>query len=180
MISRLFSLKMCCFLVLTWSCLFNVDYAQEEQQESQLSLTVEADASSPSEELLPSLKLKDKEYSEGICYGHIIGLDARRGYIFVKPSVSRYPRRYFYLDKKTAYTIVQEGIRKKQKFENLVEGQRVVVRYFAQGGLALAEEVFVVAGEFQPPSAYREQRSGRVPKEKKASLAEKSENQHGG
>ncbi len=119
-----------------------------------------------------NVRVENKDYHAGLYYGHIVAIDSKGDYIFVKPTERSSPRRYFYLDKKSRYTMISEGIRKRKSFADLIEGQRVVVRYFAQGELAVADELLLVSGEFQPASFYQEHRRFGTRKVKSSAASE--------
>lgn len=125
-------------------------------------------------------------FSSGVFFGHIVFIDSGGRFLFIGPTNREFSRKYFYLDQKTRYTFVIEGRRKKRSFDDLIEGQRVAVRYFSRDRLAVADEVFVVFGEFEP-GAYEktmrrapEEKSKKSDKKKKSGKKEKKKGGAGG
>ncbi len=102
-----------------------------------------------------------QETTVGIYFGFIHVIDTDQKILMVVPIDSRLPRKTFYLDNQTLY---QEDKKKiaKTKFHR---GQKVAVRYFAEGMTAIADVVFLVSGEFEP----RKYRISKRPVEKKQS-----------
>jgi hypothetical protein len=71
--------------------------------------------------------------------------DARSRFIYVEPMDPSFARTIFYVDAMTSYVKNDYAV----KLKELQEDDKVAVRYIAYGDLNLAEEVFVVAGEFK-------------------------------
>lgn len=84
--------------------------------------------------------------SAGTYYGHIVDIEPDGVSITVKPIDPKLPRQRFYLDKQTKFRV--DG--KVSKFQNIFRNDKVAVRFFAEEKVALADEVFVVFGEFKP------------------------------
>jgi hypothetical protein len=120
--------------------------------------------------LFPGLKV----YSSGIFYGHISFLDPQQQAIVVTPIDKSLPRYQFHLDRKTVFRIEK----KKVPYSKLALGNKVAVRYFAENRRAIADEVFVVAGEFVPKD-YLKKIKVKTKKEEGEGAAEK-EGGHGG
>ncbi len=64
-----------------------------------------------------------------------------------------------------------EGKANKRGVEDLVEGQKVAIRYFSRTKTAIADEVFVVIGEFKP-EVYEKRRGARKGAKKKSRKGE--------
>lgn len=109
--------------------------------------------------------------SSGLYFGHVLFIQPKR-YIFVRPTDSEYARKTFYLDSRSRYSKFVDGLRKRARSEELVEGQKVAVRYFSGESFAVADEVFLVNGEFEPSkygkSKRRSRRKKAAPKKKEA------------
>lgn len=86
----------------------------------------------------------------GIYFGNISYFSAPRLVLTVDPIDVRLPRKTFFLDEQTKYKLDD----KRAKLEDLRPGDKVAVRYFAEENLAVADEIFIVMGEFEP-SKYR-------------------------
>lgn len=82
----------------------------------------------------------------GIYFGNISYLSVSRLVLTVDPIDVRLPRKTFFLDEQTKYKLEF----KRAKINDLRPGDKVAVRYFAEENLAVAEEVFIVLGEFEP------------------------------
>lgn len=91
-------------------------------------------------------KKKKAKLSAGIFYGWITDINLVQSTVTVKPIDQRIQRRHFYVDSKTRYRV--DG--KRKVFEDIYVGDKVAVRFFAEDRLSLAEEIFVVFGEFNP------------------------------
>ena len=63
-----------------------------------------------------------------------------------------------------------EGKRKRRSFADLVEGQKVAIRYFGRNHLSVADEIFMVPGPFEPEVYQR-----KLVKKKKPAEGAKSE-----
>lgn len=122
----------------------------------------------------PEAELKfGGKYSAGVFFGHIITIDSDQRFVFVRPTNRSYARKHFYLDSKTLYTFMEEGKSRKKRLKDLVEGQKVAVRYFSRKNTAIADEVFVVIGEFKP-EVYEKRRGARKSVKKKSSKEKSS------
>lgn len=86
----------------------------------------------------------------GVFFGHIIYLDPEDRFIFAKPTDPKYPRSNFYLDPSTKISLDDGQQFKNAAPEDLVEGKKIAVRFFSQDRLMVADEVFLVPGEFRP------------------------------
>lgn len=93
----------------------------------------------------------------GFFYGHIVDIDERWYSITVKPIDPKFRRKRFYLDKQTKYF----NDTKKTNFSDVYLGDKVAVRFLAEGYIALAEAVYVVPGEFMDESYYVESKGRR-------------------
>jgi len=93
----------------------------------------------------PETKKENKSNIEvGIFYGTLASTDQASRFIFVEPIDSRLPRTIFYVDVLTSYVV--GGYR--AKLSELKLDDKLAVRYLRYGDLKVAEEVFVVEGEF--------------------------------
>jgi hypothetical protein len=141
--------------------------AQEEQGQGE-SKTVQSEKTpekSSSQNEQP--KTEETQYNAGLFFGHVLAIDPAGRSVFVKPIERHYSRKDFYLDNKTRYTSFVDGKRKKRKLQDLLEGQKVAIRYFANEHLAVADEIFFVTGEFEP-AAYEKQKVRKVGQSPKA------------
>ncbi len=111
--------------------------------------------------------------SSGLYFGHVLFIQAGR-YIFVRPTDSEYSRKTFYLDSLTRYSKFIDGLRKRARSAELVEGQKVAVRYFAGEKFAVADEIFLVDGEFEPNKYGKAKRRSKKRKSTKKDKAEES------
>lgn len=93
---------------------------------------------------------KKPTYNAGVFFGHILYVDPHERFIFARPTDPKYSRQSFYLDAATLFTRMEEGKAKAISKADLVDGDKVAIRYFARNELSLADEVFVVVGQFQP------------------------------
>lgn len=109
------------------------------------------------------------EQHEGLFYGSLYFIHPEKISIVVKPrpdnQLNRLPNTVhrFYLDKYTRYFVDSE----RASAEDLVPGDKVAVRYWAEGRLAVADKVYVVFGEFDPRDYRRKIRRGRGIKRRK-------------
>lgn len=96
-----------------------------------------------------------------VFYGKLAIKDSRSRFIYVEPIDPSFARTIFYVDTMTSY--VKDDY--AAKLDELKEDDSVAVRYIAYGDLNLAEEVFVVEGEFKE-SEYLRRNVKRIPKPK--------------
>jgi hypothetical protein len=101
---------------------------------------------------------KEPNYSAGLFFGHILSINPDRS-VFIKPSDRASARKTFYFDAKSRFSKFVEGKKKRAKPFELIEGSKAAVRFFADGGFAIADEVFLVEGEFKP-ELYSSRRKG--------------------
>ena len=88
--------------------------------------------------------------TQGIYLGYLIYFDPSARYMFMLPEDKYVPRQSFFYDKKTRFSRFERKRRRRAKPSRIVEGQKLAVRYFSMDGVAVAEEVFIVDGEFNP------------------------------
>ena len=93
---------------------------------------------------LPASAAAEEPARSGIFYGFVRYMD--REQLVVTPIDKKLSPRRFYLDAQTGYLV--KG--KKKSWENVYLGDKVAVSYFALGRTAIADQVFVVFGEFKP------------------------------
>lgn len=96
-----------------------------------------------------------------VFYGKLAMKDSRSRFIYVEPIDPSFARTIFYVDAMTSYVKDDYAV----KFEELQDDDKVAVRYIAYGDLNLAEEVFVVDGEFKEVE-YLRRNVRRIPKPK--------------
>ena len=89
-------------------------------------------------------------FSGGLFFGHILFVDPEKKYVFIKPSDRHYPRKLFYLDRRTKVYLTGEGKRRKATVEELREGSKTALRYFSRDTLAVADDIYLVSGDFEP------------------------------
>ena len=108
-------------------------------------------------------------YHQGLFYGSLYYVHPEHVSIVVKPEPDqRYNRlpnepRRFYLDKLTKYFV--DG--QKAKKEDILSGDKVAVRYWAEDRLGIVEAIYVVYGEYDPRLYRRRVRKGSGIKERK-------------
>jgi len=98
-------------------------------------------------------KNSDSSY-RGVVTGNIIGVDPRERYLFIRPKEQDLPRMYIYVDPRTRFTLSKIGLKKRTRFSSAIEGDRIAARVFMRQGVIVADEVFFVQGDFEPPSRY--------------------------
>ncbi|HMO18683.1 MAG TPA: hypothetical protein PKA63_10555 [Oligoflexia bacterium] len=101
---------------------------------------------------------KTGESYKGVLIGNILSLDADLRYLYFKPRDVELPRMFIYIDKKTIVTRASVGKRRRVRPQAMIEGARVAVRVFIKHGVIVADEVFLVEGEFEPPSRYEKKK----------------------
>ena len=87
----------------------------------------------------------DKNYTSGIFEGYVIYLAPDLTYLSAISRDEKRSRREFYLDKKTVYRV--DGLRKTSK--DIYLRDKVVIRYFGEDRVAVADEIFVIFGAFE-------------------------------
>ncbi len=97
---------------------------------------------------------KAKEAHAGVILGNIIAVDDDSHYIYVKPKETGLGRLFVYIDSKTAITFEEKNKRKKLKISDLFEGDRVAIRSLAKYGIILADEIFLIKGDFEQKTKY--------------------------
>lgn len=90
----------------------------------------------------------------GVILANFIYIDPEYRFVFVKPQGGELPRITIYLDKKTGYTTMKAGKLGKGKKSMMLEGDRVAIRSFVKSGIVLADEVFLVEGDFGPKARF--------------------------
>ena len=82
---------------------------------------------------------------QGVLMGHLTLIHPEKTSIVVRREDTRV-RLTFLLDRRTKYRLK----RRRKRVDILDVGQKVAVRYFGENHFLIAEEVYVVEGEFQP------------------------------
>jgi len=90
---------------------------------------------------------------KGVVLGNILALTD--DYVYVKPIERDLGRMYIYIDNKTMFSKMSHGKRQRGKKEYLIDGERVAARVLMKEGIILADEVFLVEGDFESRSRYR-------------------------
>lgn len=96
---------------------------------------------------------QSKNGFKGVILGNLISVE--KDYLYVKPKESELGRMFVYLDSKTLYSKMSNGKLQNGKKEEVLEGERVAIRVVMKDGLVLADEVFMVEGDFDPRNRYR-------------------------
>lgn len=135
--------------------------SEVEDDDDDETQSEEEDASEESEEEDNAKKERSKKekkkpsvFGSGMAYGNILLMrkfDEDTGFLFVLGNQRSLPRRSYYLDKKTKFYKVEDRERTNITRAELVDGERVVVSYIFQDRTYLADEVFMVIGDFHPP-----------------------------
>lgn len=99
----------------------------------------------------------DQTY-RGVLFGNILSVDPQHRFIYVKARERDLPRIIIYTDKKTIFTKSDVGFRRRVKPQAAIEGARIAVRLFIKQGVVLADEIFLVQEEFEPPSRYEKKK----------------------
>ncbi|MCB0324366.1 MAG: hypothetical protein KDD69_12370 [Bdellovibrionales bacterium] len=135
-------------------------FAQEESEEP-AAQPADEDTFSPQATPTPELELA---YSSGYLFGHLLYLDPKQRFVFLKPIERASSRKTVYLDRRTivsAHEADGDDLKRvKAAWGDLVEGQKVAIRFIAKGDLHAADEIFIVKGEFDP-DLYKPQRRKR-------------------
>jgi hypothetical protein len=121
---------------------------------------------------------QSKNAFKGVLLGNLIASEDR--YLYFKAKEREISRMYIYLDPFTQFTKMIKGKRLNGKKTDLMEGQRLAVRVIIKEGIVLADEVFIVEGNFDPLSRYRKRvfvqsKKGEEGKDKKEKTPEKAE-----
>ncbi len=109
----------------------------------QQSIVLAAEASKTQKKTVEANKGRP---TAGIFYGKVAYIDTEKRFIFVKPLDSQLSRKTFYIDPNTG--IIKDGY--TVTFDELPIDQKIALRYFGRELLWVADEIFVVNGEFEP------------------------------
>lgn len=104
---------------------------------------------------------KQEEAYKGVILANFISIDPQYRFIYVKPREGDLPRITVYLDKKTSYSTIKVGKLGRGKKEMMLEGDRVALRVFVKNGIVLADEVFLVDGDFGPKARFGKRKYSR-------------------
>ncbi len=85
-------------------------------------------------------------YTTGVIMGTLDSLDESGRFLAVRVPSEGSRRKTMYLDKQTQF--YREN--KPSAASELLVGQKIAVKYIAEGSLLLADSVFLVEGEFEP------------------------------
>ena len=92
-----------------------------------------------------TFSLTKRPATRGLYLGKIWNIHPEKIAITVRPETPNSPRKRFYLDTKTRF--ISE--RKPTNFAALALGHKVAIRYFSEKGVAVADTIFLVDGEFK-------------------------------
>jgi hypothetical protein len=129
------------------------DESDESESDASDEETEEAEEDETEKRRSKPKKKKPSVFGSGTSYGNLLTIEKLkddRGFLFVFASDPRIPRRSYYFDKRTKFYKVEERERSKITLDELVEGERVAISYIFQDHTYLADEVFLVIGEFHP------------------------------
>lgn len=101
-------------------------------------------------------------YTAGLIMGTLDSLDDNGRFLAVRVPREGSRRKTVYLDKQTQY--YKEN--KPSAASELLVGQKIAVRFIADGSLVLADAVFLVEGEFEPEAylkARKPKKRGKKP-----------------
>lgn len=99
-------------------------------------------------------RTRSRESFTGVMLANILIVDPQYRYLYIKPQEENLPRITVYLDKYTAFTKMKVGKLSRGSKKLLLEGDRIAVRVFIREGIVLADEVFLVDGEFGPKARF--------------------------
>ena len=120
---------------------------------------------------------RDEAYI-GVILANFIYIDPAYRFIYVKPQEGDLPRMTVYLDKKTSYSTIKVGKLGRGRKQMMLEGDRVALRVFIKSGIVLADEVFLVEGDFGPKARFSKRKYARPAGSGK--VGEKSEEKKSG
>lgn len=95
-----------------------------------------------------------REHYRGVFCGEILRVDKDLKAVFVQGEEKRLGRRHFFTYAETQYW----DERKRSAFDKLMEGSTVGVRYFAEGDVRVADDIFIVQGKCEPQRYWRRPR----------------------
>ena len=113
--------------------------AQDEDPTNSETPAVDSSAAGPS-------KLTTAETTGGVFYGNLIFIHPQKFSLIVRPLGGDNKKKMFFVDRSSKFTV--DGMRRD--IDWIERGDKVAVRYFAEGNIAVVEELFVVFGEFIP------------------------------
>ncbi len=121
---------------------------------------------------------KQSEAYVGVVLANFLYIDPDYEYVYIKPQEEDLPRMTVYLDKLTAYSTIKVGKLGVGKKKMMIEGDRVALRVFVKNSIILADEVFLVDGDFGPKARFAKRKYKRSLSASKAAGA--SEKKSGG
>lgn len=163
------------------SCLSTSCYSADEGGEEQGGTTKSKKDSELAREattFADFFRSQAKATFKGVVFANVIS--TTEDYLYIKPKEKGLGRMYVYVDKHTEFSSMTAGKRKKAKKENIIDGQRIAVRVIMKEGIVLADEVFLVEGDFDQVSRYRKRVYRAAPKkEGEGGEDKKKEGGHG-
>jgi hypothetical protein len=100
---------------------------------------------------------------KGVILANIISIDPKSRFLFVKPRERDLPRMYLFIDPLTRFSKSKVGTRKKSSIKSALEGDRLAARVFLKHGVIVADEIYLVEGDFEPPSRYERKEYKKAP-----------------
>ncbi len=128
-----------CFLFLLFSGAITLVRAQDENTSNSETTGVDSSAVSPS-------KSATAETIAGVFYGNLIFIHPQKFSLIVRPIGGNNKKKMFFVDRSSKFTV--DGVRRD--IDWIERGDKVAVRYFAEGNMAVVEELYVVFGDFVP------------------------------
>jgi hypothetical protein len=103
------------------------------------------------------------EAYKGVVLANFIYIDPEERFIYVKPQEDNLPKLTIYIDKKTLFSTMKLGKIGKAKKSMMLEGDRVAIRAMVKNGVILADEVFLVEGDFGPKARFAKRKYAPPP-----------------
>lgn len=97
---------------------------------------------------------RTNEAYKGVILGNFIYIDPKGRFIYVKPHEDNLPKLTVYIDNKTLFSTMKVGKIGKAKKNMMLEGDRVAIRAMIKHGIILADEIFMVQGDFGPKARF--------------------------
>jgi len=143
-----------CFLFILLTGAVTLVRAQDEDPSNSETAAEESSAANSS-------KLTTAETTGGVFYGNLIFIHPQKFSLIVRP-ISGDNKKMFFVDRSSKFTV--DG--KRRDIDWIERGDKVAVRYFAEGNIAVVEELFVVFGEFIPEDYIvkkKKKKAGKAP-----------------
>jgi hypothetical protein len=111
----------------------------------------------------PSMTRDPSGAYKGVIMANVISIDPQSRFMFIKPRERDLPRMYVFVDPFTRFSKSRVGTRKRTSISSVLEGDRVAARVFLKHGVIVADEIYLVEGDFEPPSRYEKKMYKKVP-----------------